>query len=410
MKEKASCPDRRRFLKTAGVGLLLSTSGISAGAARAGMDGKAAGTVATRPFGRSGVPVSMLSLGGMFDIPSNQLLLKQALGWGVTYWDTADCYGGGRSERGIGKFFKRYPHKRPKVFLVTKSDERDPEGMTRLLDRSLDRLQTDYVDLYFLHGLRRIDELNSATRAWAEKAKQAGKIRLFGFSTHRNMEDCMLAAAKLGWIDGIMMSYNYRLMHQPKMKAAVKACVAAGIGLTAMKTQGGGVVTAATESELRVAGRFLKKGYTGPQAKLKAVWENPHIASICSQMPSMDILMANIAAAMNTTELSAADLNSLTRMDRETASSYCAGCGDICESCLLQPVPVADIMRFLMYRRNYGDARRAADHFGRLPAAVKHRMTTTDYRLAEKRCPRRMPIARLMAEAARELADGRIRS
>jgi len=146
MKGKTSCPDRRQFLKAAGVGLLLSTGGITAGAARAGTDGTAAGTVATRPFGKSGRQVSMLSLGGMFDIPSNQLLLKQALRWGVTYWDTADCYGGGRSEKGIGKFFRRYPQKRSRVFLVTKSDKRDPKGMTRLLERSLQRLETDYID------------------------------------------------------------------------------------------------------------------------------------------------------------------------------------------------------------------------------------------------------------------------
>ncbi len=413
MKAEIKHAGRRHFLKTAataGAGLLLSTGGPAVGRARAGAAESGAGTVPTRPFGGSGVQVSMLSLGGMFDIPSNQLLLKQALRWGVTYWDTADCYGGGRSEKGIGKFFKRYPEKRSQVFLVTKSDRRDPKGMTRLLERSLERLQTDYVDLYFIHGVRRIGELTDATRAWAEEAKKAGRIRLFGFSTHSNMEACMLAAAGLGWIDGIMMKYNYRLMHEPEMKAAVKACVAAGIGLTAMKTQGGGVVTAATESELRVAGRFLKKGYTGPQAKLKAVWENPHIASICSQMPSLDILMANAAAAMNTTRLSAADMHLLRRLDRETAATFCAGCADICESCLSEPVPVADIMRYLMYRRNYGDARRAAAHFARLPLDVRRRLTTTDYRPAEDKCPRRMPIGRLMAEAARELGETGTRS
>ena len=73
----------------------------------------------------------------MFDIPSNQLLLKQALKWGVTYWDTADCYEGGNSENGIGQFLKKYPETRQKIFLVTKSDKHDPKGLSELLDRSL---------------------------------------------------------------------------------------------------------------------------------------------------------------------------------------------------------------------------------------------------------------------------------
>lgn len=47
-------------------------------------------TVPKRPFGKTGDKVSILGLGGMFDIPSNQLLLKQSIKWGVTYWDTAD--------------------------------------------------------------------------------------------------------------------------------------------------------------------------------------------------------------------------------------------------------------------------------------------------------------------------------
>jgi hypothetical protein len=168
--------------------------------------------VPTRPFGKTGVRVSTLSLGGMFDIPSNQLLLRQALKLGVTYWDTADCYEGGRSEGGIGTFFSKYPETREKIFLVTKSDARDPGGMSRLLDRSLKRMNTDYIDLYFIHGIRGINELNTETKSWAHKSKSKGKIRFFGFSTHSNVEECLLKAAKLGWIDGIMMSYNYPIM------------------------------------------------------------------------------------------------------------------------------------------------------------------------------------------------------
>ena len=82
------------------------------------------------------------------------------------------------------------------------------------------------------------------------------------------MEACMLEGAKLGWIDGIMMAYNFRLMHTDRMKRAVEACVKAGIGLTAMKTQGGGSIKTDTDIELKMAGRFLLKGFTDAQAKL----------------------------------------------------------------------------------------------------------------------------------------------
>ncbi len=76
-----------------------------------------------------------------------------------------------------------------------------------------------------------------------------------------------------------MMTYNYRLMHTDEMRRAVEACVKAGIGLTAMKTQGGGQVLTGGPEEIRIGGRFVQGGFTEGQAKLKAVWENPQIAS-----------------------------------------------------------------------------------------------------------------------------------
>jgi hypothetical protein len=399
---------RRNFLKTAcatGVGAVLAPAGKQARAAiEAAQNEMPSGVVPTRPFGKSGVNVSILSLGGMFDIPNNQLLMKQAVRWGVTYWDTADCYEGGDSEKGIGKYFKKYPQERERIFLVSKSDARDPQGMTRLLDRSLDRMNTSYIDLYFIHGVRKIKELNEQTRQWAAQAKADGKIRLFGFSTHRNMEELLLDAAKRDWIDGIMTTYNYRLMHSERMQAAVAACVKAGIGLTAMKTQGGGSVKTSSETELELAGRFLRKGYTDKQAKLKAVWENPHIASICSQMPNLTILSANTAAAMNQTRLSQRDMDLLQAYAGETTCDYCAGCGHICEAAVQERVPVADIMRYLMYHRSYGEHERAKALFRELPLETRQRLLTVDYTVAEQRCPQKMAIGKIMHRAARDLA------
>ena len=359
----------------------------------------------TRSFGRTGVKVSMLALGGIFDTINNQLLLRQALKWGLRYWDTANSYGGGKSELGYGKFFGSNPEARKEIFLVTKGGARDSAGLTRMLDLSLERMQTDYIDLYFIHGLRNGSELLQHAdefKAWVEKAKAAKKIRFFGFSTHSNMPDCLQAAAKLGWINGIMLTYNYRLMFSEKMKAAIDACTKAGIGLTAMKTQAKGFSEFA-EQEQELLDRFLAKGFNDAQARIKAVWTNPSIASLCSQMPNMNILMSNIAAAMDKTKLSDTELKLMEQNAKETSASYCAGCSDICQGAIAGDVPICDVLRYAMYHNSYGDRDRAKRLFADLPVHVRARLKNLDYSLAEKKCPQGIAIGAVMRQAVRIL-------
>jgi hypothetical protein len=383
---------RRDFLKLTGaaaVGSIISAIAPAAIAAEPT-------PVPTRPFGNTGIEVPILSFGGSLHLP--QLMLRQAVLWGVTYWDTASSYMGGNSETRIGKYFSAFPQDRPKIFLVTKSHAWTIAGMSADLDESLHRMNTEYVDLFFVHGVGRIDEMDDAKRRWGEKKKSEGKIRLFGFSTHSNMEPCLLDASRLGWIDAIMMSYNYRLMHTDAMRRAVDACAEAGIGLTAMKSQGGGSLPSAGDAEREMAARFLAKGFTAGQAKLKAVWENRRIASICSEMPNMKLLMENVSAALNRTRLSGNDRQRLQRYAQLTYSSYCTGCARICESALSAPVPIGDAMRFLMYGRSYGDRRRAAHRFQRIPEKTRRIMAELDYTRAEQACPQQMTIGRLIRE------------
>ena len=86
------------------------------------------------------------------------------------------------------------------------------------------------------------------------------------------------------------------------------------------------------------------------------------------------------------------------------ASSYCAGCKDICEPFLDGKVPVSDAMRYLMYSRCYGESERAKSAFKEIPSEFRRRMAFMDFRDAENRCPQGMPIGRLMREAVIELA------
>jgi len=392
---------RRAFLKAAGIAGAGSVIGSFCQPVNAS---GGTGDMPQRPFGNAGINVPILSFGGSLDTSLSMLVLRQAFKWGVTYWDTANTYMGGRSEKGFGKYLIKYPQDRPKVFLVTKSHAWTLKGMSQDLDLSLERMKTDYIDLYFLHSVRRTDQLDNEIKSWAEKKKAEGKIRLFGFSTHSNMEECMLGGSKLGWIDGIMMTYNYRLMHSDDMRRAVDACAEAGIGLTAMKTQGGGQVQTDSETELKLAGRFVENGFTDAQAKLKAVWENPNIASICSEMPNMTILMANAAAAKDKTRLSSLDKELLHQNAQETRSAFCAGCADLCESAVAANIPIGDVMRYLMYARSYDNPHRACRRFRKLPPDLRLQMSNADYSDAERRCPQQMPIGRLMQEALKELS------
>ena len=151
---------RRNFIKTAGaigLGTLVAPFIHGANASRnQRWEASVQKMTPKRAFGNTGEKVSILSLGGIFDVLSNQLLLKQAVRWGVTYWDTAHSYGGGRSEKGFGKYFEKYPADRKKIFLVTKSGAWTVKGMTRHLNNSLERMQTDYIDLFFVHGISSI--------------------------------------------------------------------------------------------------------------------------------------------------------------------------------------------------------------------------------------------------------------
>jgi len=400
MKEKNV--SRRDFVKTLGVVSVGSLVGT--GQALAQSNAPAATTptpikvvkVPTRPFGRTGVPVSMLALGGIFDIESNQLVLKQALDWGVTYWDTAAGYNGGKSEGGIGMYLEKNPQARREIFLVTKYDG---GGMIQALNQSLEKLKTDYIDMYFLHGLNNTSKLDDDIKAWVAKAKADKKIRFFGFSTHSNMENCLQEAAKLGWIDGIMLKYDFRLMQTDAMKAAMDAATKAGIGLTAMKTQSKSPIATETEADLKLGGHFIQRGFTQLQAKIKAVWENPQIASICSQMPNLTVIQSNIAAALDKTSLTAADHAALREYAEATRSRHCAGCAQFCETAPGHQAPVGDVMRALMYHRNYGDQELARTVFRQLPEAARQGLAGFNYAAAERACPHGLPIAQLMREA-----------
>jgi predicted aldo/keto reductase-like oxidoreductase len=267
-------------------------------------------------------------------------------------------------------------------------------------------MKIDYLDLFLIQAVSNVKkEMKKDIQIWVEKTKASGKIRFFGLSTHKNMENCLTDAARLGWIDGIMATYNYRLMHTDRMQKAVDACTKAGIGIIAMKTQATFLsnlwsdLGKETDVAVKLNQQFMDKGFTEEQAKLKSVWENPTIASICSHMENMTILQANATAAIDKTALSLKDQQLMEKYARETSCGYCNGCAELCEKAIGHAVPISDIMRYLMYYCNYGDQQKAIQLFNDLPLDTRKRIRQVNYSRAEQCCPQGMPIAHLMRNA-----------
>ncbi|MHC4482549.1 MAG: aldo/keto reductase [Planctomycetota bacterium] len=423
MKEKQNKIDRRNFLKTVGavgLGSVFTSIEAIAGPKEPNLPAKAQEPefpqVPKRKLGKltqlskSGkkVPVEVpcLALGMMFNAFEKQIVLRKTIQFGVTYWDTANSYSGGNSELGVGKFLKRNPEVRKKLFIASKASRtKTIEDVEERLQTSLKRMNTDHIDLYYLHNINSTERLNNELRDWAKNAKQRKLIRFFGFTTHGNMTECLNFGAKLDWIDVIMTSYNFRLMQDKKLNAAIDACHKAGIGLIAMKTVGKGVAKKIeTEKDRKLVEHFLKRGFTAGQAKIKVVLDDKRFTTVAVGRGNIPELYLNVAAVLDKTRLSQADRDVLTQYAQATCSGYCAGCANICSSALPDMPYVSDVMRYLMYYDSYGEQENARQLFAKIPRSVRNKLLSTDYSLAEAHCPQRMPIAKLMAEAVKKLA------
>lgn len=413
MEEKHSKINRRNFLRTmgaAGLGSVFVSSQVKGAANKAETIKKTETAkfpeLPKRKLGRANIEVPVLSNGVMFDVTENQIILRANLQYNITYWDTAFSYAGGNSELGIGRFLSQNPEVRKKLFIVSKaSGARSQEEFEHRLQSSLKRMNTDYIDLYYgVHGCSNPNfQLTIRLRKWAEDAKKRKLIRYFGFSTHKNMEKCLMAASKLDWIDAIMTSYNVVLMQKPEMQEAVEACHKAGIGLIAMKVLTG-PQKKQDEAEAEMVTHFLDKGYTREQALIKAVLDDKRFTAACIRMENVTLLRSNVAAVLDKTKLTRKDTDVLRKYAAATCSGYCAGCAHICDSALPDVPYISEVMRYLMYYNSYGERQEARELFAQLPGGVRSRLLNTDYGVAESRCPQHLPIGKLVAEAVSKLS------
>lgn len=184
---------RRKFITsvTAGAAALGATTAF--GPLKALAEGAESSPMPKRPLGQTGWNASIYSLGGQATLDHQGrseeavAIINRALDLGVNYLDTAELYGGGRSERNIGQVMKK---RRKEVFLSTKTIKRDYDGAMRDLEGSLKNLQTDHIDCWQLHTVRSKEDeekvfgANGALKA-LQKARDEKIVRFLGITGHK---------------------------------------------------------------------------------------------------------------------------------------------------------------------------------------------------------------------------------
>jgi uncharacterized protein len=362
-------------------------------------------TVPKREFGNTGVEISKLCIGGAsFGSTDGQALLDEALGYGVDCWEIVSFTGNTYRE-----YFKKNPQIREKVFLTAKVYSTNPTVMQQQCDKVLSENNTSVIDFLAIHPVDDIKMLDSDVRKWVEKAKKEKKIRFFGFCTHKNMETCLNGAADLGWIDGIQTFYNYRMQSVESMEDALLKCHEKGIGIFVVKSMGFSVLKNTELQKLPMNKEKLNSllaahDISFEQAKLKAIWQNPHLTSICSLMPNSAILKSNVSAAMDEHSLNPEVVQLLVDYATITEGYFCRRC-NACDKINADQVPIYDILEMLMYSRKYGKTEWASKRFAQIPIDIRNKVENSNYLGAEKVCPQKMPITQLMKEAFLEFHE-----
>jgi predicted aldo/keto reductase-like oxidoreductase len=342
-----------------------------------------------RPLGGTGIMMSDISFGGAGI--SNPAVVERAVERGINYFDTSPDYSKTGSEQVIGKALK--PH-RDKVHIASKfctADGHLPQDtpvaeIMKAVEGSLQRLQTDYLDVCIIHEVNSLDRLMAPTFHEAfDRLHEQGKVRFLGVSSHTpNLEEVMRHAVDSGRFQMLLVAYNFN--NWPDLTNIFRDAHAKNVGVVAMKTLKG--------AQASVLEDFADQKQAFSQAAFKWVLSNPHVSGLVVSMSDFHQIDEYLYASGETP--SDSDVALLQRYDTAVTRNYCRpGCGACLDHCPAG-VPIDDVFRFAMYFENYGLQRDAMEQYARIPAALNASQCATCPAPCQTHCPFELPIRQKM--------------
>jgi predicted aldo/keto reductase-like oxidoreductase len=434
--------NRRHFIAKASIGIL----GAGAGASfirnkRSDIDDHSGRDeepriIEYRTLGRTGFKVSDIGCGPINITHDN--VLKAILDAGVNFIDTADYYRKGNNEKMVGRVLKNFDRKTIFVNIKIGVSEKDTvEVIVSKVRKSLDRLDTDYLDGLMLWNASSVDEISNASFHRAiEQLKSEGRVKYCGVSSHGanwtgetkdSMSRVIGAAVEDGRFDLVLFVYNY--LQKDIGQELLRACATKNIGATLMKTDPFGgqflqVLEMAENYEKDSMPEWLAKTYNmiiENQTKAGSFLEEQQIFDEDAKREAAIGFALNDPAAhsvlisfksfsdiQNYVGLSGKRLsarsNSLIHSLKATCSHlYCRHACGICESKCPHAVPVNTIMRYNHYFMAQGLEKSSMEKYYSLPGK-KADLCSSCEGYCEQECPYGVSIQAFLSIAHQNLS------
>lgn len=354
--------NRREFLKTAAITGAATGAGLAADALsprRILAEAKKGDYQLTyRELGNTGLKITEVSFGVMNTRDAE--LIQAGLDIGINYFDTAHGYMRGVNEQVLGEVLKKWG--RNKVYIATKVHCKDRKGpeIRQMMELSLKRLQTDHVEILYMHMPDHgIEIMNEDVMNTFEKAKKDGLCRWMGVSTHVNQAETVNKAVDSKFWESVLVGYNYQ--SPAEVTTAIERARKAGLSTVAMKTQADG------------------KGYpnhkmgsiTSQQAALKWVLQNKYVDTAIPGVTNFEQLSENLKVMGM--KMGFLDRHLLNRHAEDLQGRYCrgvAGCTG-CQGQCPKGMEICEVNRCLRYAHSYGDLRLARENYAQLPASSR---------------------------------------
>ncbi len=291
---------RRDFIEKTTIGTAAVLTGCKSTAKLGKYDAKG---LPTTVLGKTGIRIPRLAIGcgSRFlaaDTDAGLEMMEYALANGLYYWDTANSYiNKGTQEASEERLGRLLKSRRKEVFLGTKLGSRDPDEVKKQFETSLNRLQTDHVDILNMHSIQSLEDaqkLGPVVKV-LEEFKAQGMTRFIGFTGHTTAEGMAFAAREYG-LDFMLCALNHHQKgEQAFEKAAVPTAAKHKLGIMVMK-----VIRPRETVENLAPKQLIRYALSLPQA---------HGAII--SMQSLDIMKQNIALLKSFNPMTASEMEDM---------------------------------------------------------------------------------------------------